>query len=797
MPPDRLVPLGMGDNFWEQGLVGPCGPCTEIHYGTGGLEQATEVWNLVFMEHERVAGGGLEPLPLRCVDTGMGLERLTALLAGESSVYSTDLFLPLLAKVRQVSGRPAYGGRFGSSAALDTAYRVLVDHARMVAVCLADGATPEKVPKVKTVLRRALKIAAEDFGSPGLLAELTPLVLEELGEHHGLESKLPGVLTLLRWEEEHWSKSLELERETRCRLEQEFPLLAAQVPPGQARAYLLSLRLVSKEAPALLSPSLAYRLHDSLGLGLEAITHLASLTGLAFSPDQFKEHQLEQRMLSKVTTAQGLVRSRRGGQGEELPPTGDGAKYEYRRGEGGQYTFPALDTLLLRVGGKGGEGLLGEGQEGALVTRETCFYSRQGGQEGDRGLVRGQGGGVFRVRDTQREGGVVRLLGEMEQGELREGEEVSLEVDPAWRLGCMRNHTATHLVNGVLHSLLPLTAQRSSYVCASHFKFDFSVYSSEFGLAEVARLEQEVSSLTSACLPVSRSTAPSSVLGQQGVVSLPGATYPPHLTLVTVPGLASEPCCGTHLLSTSDLGPMVVVALRTPGTGLRSLRCLTGLEAKAAMEEAERLCGEVARLGEKVELAEGGKDLLALARRMGELKARLQSQDIPLVRGATLLSSLDQQQTRLQASLRLLQARSAEEQMNQAVMEQEQQPWLVASLDLEQGTKFSLSKAAKQVKDRPALLLSVQGRKVKAKALVPSHLATETFTAERWLGEAAAAVGGELKPPRGQDGAVHCNMLEVVLGEEEVAGMLEKARRFAGLHYIGLHGKLSDQESHQ
>ena len=352
-------------------------------------------------------------------------------------------------------------------------------------------------------------------------------------------------------------------------------------------------------------------------------------------------------------------------------------------------------------------------------------------------------------------------------------------------MGRMRAHTGTHLVSAALHALLPVTCQRSTAVTADSLRFDFSVYGVVFGVQEVAAVEARVRGVVAEGLAVERSSEEVSVLGEEGVVTVPGATYPSIVSLVRV-GRAAEPCCGTHLATTADVGAVVATSLRTPTTGLRSLRCLTGPLAEEAIRRGEEVREEVEMLGSRVEeeVVEGG--LEALAREVREVRGRVGEDSIPLVLGATLIAALDSLQRRVTAAQRRRVAGDAGAQVEAALGEQQGRAFFLHALALHPATKFSLAKAAKMVRARPALILSLAGMEVKGKAVVGQDSTSQAFTAELWLGEVAGVLGGEVRAPRGQDPRLHANLQAVTLGqdamEELVRQAMARAEAFASFH---------------
>ena len=476
IPAERIIGLGMKDNFWEMGMSGPCGPCTEIHYcreRDGQLEDATELWNLVFMEWDRKPGNlELQPLASRFVDTGMGLERLTAVLNGEDSVYNTDLFSPLMEVIREASKCDQYRGTFGPQSTLDTGYRIVADHARMCTVSLADGATPDTHNRVRTVLRRALGASKQVFGvEEGLLGALAVEVVESLGSHHDLSKRLSRVQTILDFEEKNYQGLMERQHSYLEKLNKDFPSLAAHVPLDEARGYHEALTLLSNETSASLPTDLAFRLLDSHGLQEDGIVAIANLTNRSLNLEDLREKVTEQKRRSKLSTAQIEVEKgrKRVGIERKLAPTDDSSKYKYFKDNTDNYSFPRVMSKVLEIEGEGGGSILKFGERAAVVLDATCCYAEKGGQAGDKGFLTWESG-RFKVEDTQEEEGVVRHWGRLESGHLVLGSEVEVEIDSEWRLGCMRNHTATHLINSALHSILPVTCQRSSYVSTDYLR---------------------------------------------------------------------------------------------------------------------------------------------------------------------------------------------------------------------------------------------------------------------------------------------------------------------------------------
>jgi len=273
-------------------------------------------------------------------------------------------------------------------------------------------------------------------------------------------------------------------------------------------------------------------------------------------------------------------------------------------------------------------------------------------------------------------------------------------------------------------------------------------------------------------------------LSREEVVTVPGATYPEMISMIEIAGVSVEPCAGTHLRNTEEVGSLVVTRCSTPATGLRSLRALTGSEAESALKAAQEVDVQLSMLeedldGERVEQMQTNQ-LEDLSKKLADVKVKLEAPDFPLLASHSIQSRLERLQKAIQGAKRKLQAVGAEEQMMRALEEQKEQHFFLHSLFLQSNAKFSLAKAAKLVKNKPCLVISQSGGEVKGKSVVPAHLVTQNFDAEKWLREVAEVVKGQAKAPKGQDSKVHCNMLAVkVEDKEKLVEALARGQSFA------------------
>ena len=790
VPESRLVGLGMSDNFWEMGLAGPCGPCTEIHYsptGGGGLDTATEIWNIVFIQYDRQITGQLEPLNTSFVDTGMGLERITAILDNRFTrdnvpdVFQTDLMVPMLDHISKMTGKPRYSGSYQADSQLDQAYRVLADHSRMLTVCLADGMFPDDTHRLRNVLRRAQAVGRKVFSSEqNILGELSYKVVDSLGDHfHHLQRNHKKILTILEHEHDNYDQLLERGLKFSKKIKSEFPDTdTSSIDVFDSHNYYESLKCVRKEAERRsIEPRLAFKLYESHGMEEQDIQHLANIIKYEFDPQAFQVFFTEQKNKSKYSSA---ISS--GGEKLELstgvPLTEDKYKYEYRRVDSSKYFFPSLTSSLVSILTEGGScSQLRAGQRATLLTEQTNFYSQAGGQEGDSGQIRGPAG-TFLVEQTKSVGGYVLHSGHLSQGSLTLGDTVELTIEPGVRLACMMNHTATHLLNSALNSLLDVTAQRSSGLNHRHLRLSFAVFNKNFDVSSVEEIERNILEKINNKIPVKLSSMKSSEMEKlSNLITLPGELYPPEVRLVDV-GAHVEPCCGTHLLNTGDLQDFTIVELKTPGPGVRAVKCLTGTRATEARRIAQLLSEEVEDLKLRIRRQE---DSNTLTRSIADLQSRLSSQDLPYVMSEHLKSELAKHQQTVRSSIRASSKLIAQDTVLRSIKEQEDLPYFSHYLDAREADKFSLANALKSVPaSKPSILLARVGNEIKGKAIVPESLSSDQFSAKSWLEVAQHQLGGKIAAPRGHSDLLNCNLIGGrVLDQQTIDSTVSDLRKFA------------------
>lgn len=672
VPPARLLPFGLKENFWEMGDSGPCGPCTEIHYDhVGGRDAAAlvnadspevvEIWNLVFMQYNRELDHSLQQLPRFSVDTGMGLERLVSILQGKRSNYDTDLFTPLLQAIHQSSRVGVYGGRTGAAdqGKVDTAYRVVADHVRTLSVCIADGVHPgmsgaELV--LRRVLRRAVRFGVEVLQAPqGALASLVPTVAHILGDvYPELHREADRIMDVINENEAHFLSSL------------------------QQGSRLIHRALHRKDYKHGVFPaSVAWSLHRDLGFPLDLVDLMLEEKGVQVDREELDRLMAENQ---KVSSGPGsgvgsqvtldllsLADLQRLG----VPHTDDGLKYQYRLDQD-RYVFPACRATVLAL--HDGQTLVPEvveGQRCGVILDQTCFYSEQGGQSHDQGFFTRDGlqDVLYPVEAVVLAGGyVVHRVTAADN--LKTGDQVQLHLDQVHRLSCMVNHTATHILNFALRKVLgPSFQQRGSHVSADRLRFDFSVKSS-LDIAQLQQVDRCVNDIISANQIVHSQELPLQEARSIHGLRTVDEVYPDPVRVVSLAVAVSELlddetsvelCCGTHLLQTGAIEDLLIVSERQTVKGVSRIVAVTGREAQRAREQGQVLCQDVDSLSARLTGSAPSRldSAQRLAKEVGVLSDAVDNTPIPQWERRDLQSRLRALQRTSNTTVRKLETREA------------------------------------------------------------------------------------------------------------------------------------------
>ncbi|XP_071328304.1 alanine--tRNA ligase, mitochondrial isoform X2 [Trachinotus anak] len=676
VPPSRLLPFGLKENFWEMGDSGPCGPCTEIHYDhVGGRDAASlvnadspdvvEIWNLVFMQYNREVDHSLRLLPHFSVDTGMGLERLVTVLQGKRSNYDTDLFTPLLHAIHQRSGVGPYGGRTGAAdpGKVDMAYRVVADHIRTLSVCIADGVHPgmsgaELV--LRRILRRAVRFCVEVLQAPqGALASLVPTVTHTLADvYPELHREADRIIDVINENEAHFLSSLQ---------------------QGSRLIHRTLNRMDYKHG--VFPASVAWSLHRDLGFPLDLVDLMLEERGVQVDRQELdrlitENYKVASDLQSGVQSQVTLdVLSLAELQRLAVPHTNDCLKYQYRL-EQGRYVFPACcATVLALYDGQALVSEVTEGQRCGVILDQTCFYSEQGGQSHDQGyFTRDRLQDVlFPVEKVVLAGGyVVHQVTAADS--LKPGDQIQLHLDQVHRLSCMVKHTATHILNFALRTVLgPSVHQRGSHVSADRLRFDFSVKGS-LSVSQLQQVERCVNDIISANqivhsqeLPLQRAR---SISGLRTVDEV----YPDPVRVVSVAVPVSELlidetdrqtsvelCCGTHLLQTGAIEDLVIISERQMVKGISRIIAVTGQEATRAREVGQVLSQDVDSLSARLagSAPSSLESIQRLAKEVGILSDAVDNTPIPQWQRRELQGRLRALQRTSNTTVRKLETREA------------------------------------------------------------------------------------------------------------------------------------------
>ncbi|KAL5960801.1 Alanine--tRNA ligase cytoplasmic [Taenia solium] len=777
IPSERILPFGMKDNFWEMGETGPCGPCSEIHYDRIGGRDASklvniddpdvlEIWNLVFMQYNREEGGLLRPLPAKHVDTGMGLERIVSVLQNKRSNYDTNLFLPFFEVIHKATGVRPYAGKLGEEdeGNLDFAYRVLADHARNLTIALSDGGQISNQGRgyvLRRILRRAIRYSIEVIGAkPGFFSSLVDVVVASLGDAFPEVKRDPAAVKELINEEE-----------------QQFLLTLRR---GQ-RLLQREVERLKKSQATTLPGVVAWRLYDTYGFPLDLIQIMTSEVGIEVDVEGYEKAKEEGLLKSQGTFGTDVfgvdldVHDIAALQKREVPLTDDSLKYDYKyNSKRRRYVFSECTASILAIRTAEGfvESVEGVGTMCGLVLDRTIFYAEAGGQAEDHGFIVSEANdtnelSVFGVRNK---GGFVLHLGRLE-GSLSLGEKVRVGLDTVRRVGLMRNHTATHVLNFALRRLLGEADQRGSLVSPDRLRFDFSA---KHALTKKQVREAEVISqrMVRSAQPIyAKDVSLAEAKAIQGLRAVFGEVYPDPVRVVSVgvpvekliafksSGKATrtsvELCGGTHVTNVAHIGKFVIVSEEAIAKGIRRIVAITGPEGERAEKQAKRLQAEVAEIARTVERTISDKQVDARTYRqlVAKLAAVAESVDAALIgvgRREAMRATISVARKRLDDFDKALKAALAGQVMKEAkdLCQSPTSDFIVHVFNAGSNAKV-LNTALKEIeKALPstavmALSLDTEDGKLLCLTQVPKTLVTRGLKANSWAGCVSSLIGGK------------------------------------------------------
>ncbi|HRP87415.1 MAG TPA: alanine--tRNA ligase, partial [Gammaproteobacteria bacterium] len=600
--PARFSRLGADSNFWAMGDTGPCGPCSEIFYDHGPEvpggppgspdedgDRYVEIWNLVFMQFNRAADGSMTPLPKPSVDTGMGLERLAAVLQGVHSNYDIDLFRALLSRAAELAGTDDHD---------NASLRVIADHIRACAFLVVDGVLPANEGRgyvLRRIIRRAIRHGYQLGIEEPFFWRLVETLEQQMGEAYPELAKARGhVEKVLHQEEQRFAETLDQGMRL---LDSAIAGLDGGVIPGET----------------------AFKLYDTYGFPLDLTADIARERGLAVDHAGFERAMEAQR-----------ERARAASRFE--------ADYGEKQDTELESKFVGYDSLgasgvilaLYKDGGRQVDAL-GEGDEGVIILDETPFYAESGGQVGDIGRIRAAAG-EFQVTDTRKWGKAHAHHGRMLRGRLEGGEQVRAEVDAGARQATVLNHSATHLLHAALRKVLGgHVQQKGSLVAPDRLRFDFSHYE-PLSRAQLAEIESLVNAQVRANAAAETRVVPYEEAVAGGALALFGEKYEDRVRVLKLGDFSMELCGGTHVRRAGDIGLFKIVAESGIASGVRRIEAVTGEGALAWTARHEQSLQQIAALL-KGGWDEAGQKVQQLIERARQLEKEVQQLQTKLATG--------------------------------------------------------------------------------------------------------------------------------------------------------------------
>jgi alanyl-tRNA synthetase len=557
--PNRILKFGHKDNFWEMGDTGPCGPCTEIHYYTGDdpenqsadgvnlLADYREIWNLVFIQFNRDNKGELHELPEKHVDTGAGFERLVAILNGKSSNYETDLFIPILDKIVEISGKS-----LECNAGIP--HRVIADHLRMLAFSLVDGAMPGNEGRgyvLRRVLRRAARFGRMLEMKDPFIYKLVSTLCEVMGNAFPeLKEKQKHVEKVIQAEESSFNETLDRGLEV-------FSKITKILSPGE-----------------VIKGDDAFKLYDTYGFPLDLTELLARENNFTVDVVRFNECMLQQK-----------DRARASGKFTNIPEDADWTVMQKESST----EFTGYETLensanVIKY--------IQDGKMYKIVLDKTPFYAESGGQIGDVGLLTADDFS-FKVEDVQKSGDEFIHIGTIEEGDIQSVQIVNAKINENRRQQIRRNHTATHLLHQALRMIVGDHVQQAgSLVTADSLRFDLTHYE-QISKSQIDELEKCVNGVILQNIDVETTLKKFDDAREEGAVGLFGEKYGDIVRVVNIPGFSKELCGGTHVNRTGDIGGIKIISESALASGIRRLVAISGDAIQTLMSKQERVISEI------------------------------------------------------------------------------------------------------------------------------------------------------------------------------------------------------------
>ena len=606
---DRIIRIATSDNFWSMGDTGPCGPCSEIFYDHGEHiwggppgspeedgDRFIEIWNLVFMQYNRQSDGTMEPLPKQSVDTGMGLERIAAILQGVHSNYEIDLFQGLIAAAASVTNAQDLN---------DKSLRVVADHIRSCAFLISDGVMPSNEGRgyvLRRIIRRAVRHGNKLGAQGAFFYKLVAALIEQMGQAYPELAKQQEIIEkVLRIEEEQFGKTLE---RGLAILEESLSELKGDVIPGD----------------------LVFKLYDTYGFPADLTADVARERQMTIDHAGFEECMAVQRKTAQQAGKFGADYN------EQLKSE------KHTEFKGYDSTHHSATVVEVFANGES-VSILEDGQQGIVVLNHTPFYAESGGQTGDTGTIT-VAGGEFTVTNTTKLGNAFAHHGSV-QGRIAVNDKVDATIDDARRERIKKNHTATHILHEALRQLLgEHVSQKGSLVEPERLRFDFSHFEA-VTKDELREIERVVNDEIRRNFALNTELMAIDDAKAKGAMALFGEKYDDEVRVVTIGDYSIELCGGTHVERAGDIGLFKIVSESGIAAGVRRIEAVTGADAVAYVSEQEKQLNDVAALvkGDSASVLEKVTALLEKSKGLEKQIAQLNDK-LASAAGASLLDSI-------------------------------------------------------------------------------------------------------------------------------------------------------------
>nr|POE49453.1 alanine--trna ligase [Quercus suber] len=754
---DHILPGNMKDNFWEMGDQGPCGPCSEVHYDRIGGRNAAhlvnmddpnvlEIWNIVFIQYNREPDRTLKPLPNKHVDTGLGYERLVSVLQDKLSNYDTDIFAPLFDRIKELTGARAYSGNFGDddTDGVDTAYRVIADHVRLLTFAISDGAVPNNAGRgyvVRRVLRRGARYARKYFNVEigDFFSKIVPTLVSQMGEMFPeIKKKEAEVKDILNEEEISFAKTLD-------RGEAMFEKFAAKCKASNSKT---------------LEGADVWRLYDTYGFPEDLTRLMAEERGLEIKDEDVRAAQEKAREASKGEKKAGAELVKLNVHDintlekmPNVPKTDDSPKYQREN----------INSKIVAIY-RGGEFLnatseIPEGEQFGVVLDRTNFYAEQGGQENDTGRILIDGEAEIDVQNVQVYGGYVMHTGYMNYGALKVGDTVLCEFDELRRQPIRNNHTGTHILNFALREVLGDDVnQRGSLVAPEKLRFDFS-HKAGCSDAELAKIEELSTSYIRQNSEVYAVDVPLVTAREiEGVRAVFGETYPDPVRVVSIGvpveelledvkrpewrNVSVEFCGGTHVKNTAEIKDLVVLEESGIAKGIRRIVAVTGTTAHEVQRIGKEWSDKATQLEKMSYSAEKEAKTKEWQHELGRVEiSALTKTSLRDRFGKVVKDNLEHQKAAQKAE-----NKQVIDAVTQHFESNKDSNTLVLSVPISANSK-AVQEAIKTIsskqKDKSVYLLGKADDKVVHGCFVSSEAQSKGADASKWASEVASLLGGK------------------------------------------------------